>query len=282
MNRTTGLRLLALGLLTALIAACTGSAPAPVLHVGATGDGQSQVLAHLYAAALRGAGTPAEATVTADPIAGLDTGAVAVAPGLTGRLLRTFQPDATTRSEKGVYRAMVAALPEGLAAGDYAIAAQDKPALAVTEQTARDWGGTDLRVLPRHCRALSVGAVTGADVPTKVGSCRLKTREFPTTTALFDALEQGRITAGWTSSADPDIPDTAALLIDSSPALVQAENVVPLYRRAELTERQVLALNEVAGVLDTAGLTAMRRRVDGGADPRVVVEAWLAEHPLGR
>jgi len=47
------------------------------------------------------------------------------------------------------------------------------------------------------------------------------------------------------------------------PALVQAENVVPLYRRNALTERQLLAINEVAGVLDTAApvsYTHLRRR----------------------
>lgn len=282
MNPTTGLRLLTLGLLAALIAACVAPAPAPVMRVGATDAVRSQVLAHLYAAALRDAGTPAEVTVTDDPVAGLDTGAAAVAPGLTGRLLRRFQPDATPRSAKAVYRAMVAALPEGLAAGDYATAAQDKPALAVTEKTARAWGGTDLRVLPRHCHGLTVGVVAGDEAPAKVGSCRLNSREFPSATAMFTALEKGDIDAGWTSTAAPDAPETVALLIDGSPALVQAENVVPLYRRAELSERQVLALNEVAGVLDTAGLTAMRRRVDGGADPQVVVESWLVAHPLGR
>ena len=69
---------------------------------------------------------------------------------------------------------------------------------------------------------------------------------------------------------------------NSLPALVQAENVVPLYRRNELTDRQLLAVNEVAGVLDTAALVEMRREVTAGADPQAVADAWLNEHPLGR
>ena len=44
--------------------------------------------------------------------------------------------------------------------------------------------------------------------------------------------------------------------------------MVPLYRRNELTQQQVLAVNEVAGVLDTAALKQMRRQVADGADPR--------------
>jgi hypothetical protein len=57
---------------------------------------------------------------------------------------------------------------------------------------------------------------------------------------------------------------------------------VPLYRRNELTEAQLLAINQVAGVLDTDALIEMRRRVADGADPQVVVDAFLDEHPLGR
>jgi hypothetical protein len=56
---------------------------------------------------------------------------------------------------------------------------------------------------------------------------------------------------------------------------------VPLYRRNELSEMQALALNEVAGVLDTAGLVQMRRGIDAGGDPAHVADGFLAEHPLG-
>ena len=45
---------------------------------------------------------------------------------------------------------------------------------------------------------------------------------------------------------------------------------MPLYRRNELTESQVLAINEIAGVLDTGALADMRRKVADGADPGAV------------
>lgn len=99
---------------------------------------------------------------------------------------------------------------------------------------------------------------------------------------MFAALHSRQITAAWTSTADPDVPDGAVLLTDTRPALVRAENVVPLYRRNELSEAQLLAINQVAGVLDTEALIDMRRQVEGGADPQVVVDAFLDEHPLGR
>ncbi len=58
--------------------------------------------------------------------------------------------------------------------------------------------------------------------------------------------------------------------------------MVPLYRRSELTEWQLLAINKVASVLADAALVEMRRQVVDGADPQAVAAAWLAEHPLGR
>ncbi len=44
----------------------------------------------------------------------------------------------------------------------------------------------------------------------------------------------------------------------------------------------MLALNEVAGVLDTGSLTDMRRQVAEGKDPVLVADAWLDAHALGR
>ncbi|MEB3021033.1 glycine betaine ABC transporter substrate-binding protein [[Mycobacterium] crassicus] len=280
------LRRLAFGLTALLIAGCGGHPQPPVLSVGTTSDQQALVLAHLYASALRGVGAVVRVEPVADPVAEIDTGELTVVPGFSGRFLSVFAPDSPARSDRQVYWALAGALPEGIAVGDYAMTAADKPALAVTETTAVAWGGTDLRALVRHCAGLVVGAVTGARVPASVGSCTLpKARQFPDDAALFAALRARQVTAAWTSTADPGQPGDSrdtVVLTDGRPALVRAENVVPLYRRNALTEYQLLAINQVAGVLDTEALVEMRRAVAGGADPQVVVDAFLDEHPLGR
>ncbi|OHU98426.1 glycine betaine ABC transporter substrate-binding protein [Mycobacterium talmoniae] len=272
-----------LALLALVVAGCAGPPAPPSLAVGTTADPEFVVLAHLYAGALRGAGAPAHVRTAADPVAELSSGSLDVVPALTGRLLRTLIPNPTVRSDKQVYRAMIAALPEGIAAGDYTTAAEDKPALAVTKATARAWDSADLSALVRHCAGLVVGATHGGRTPAAVGQCRLPAaRDFPDDAALFAALAAGQLTAAWSSTAAPDIPADLVVLADREPPLVAAENVVPLYRRNELPERQLLAINEVAGVLDTAALVDMRRRVADGADPQAVADGWLAEHPLGR
>jgi glycine betaine/choline ABC-type transport system substrate-binding protein len=200
-----------------------------------------------------------------DPVTELDSGEVRIAPGFTGQLLRSFDPDATARSDAQVYRAMVSVLPEGVAAGDYTTSAEDKPAVAVSGRTADAWGGRDLTAVVRNCAKVVAGALEGTQPPSKIGPCPMP----------------GQINAAWTTTATPNIPSELVALSDNT-ALIQAENLVPLYRRNELNDQQVLALNEVAGVLDTGSLADMRRQVAEGKEPGLVADAWLDAHPLGR
>jgi glycine betaine/choline ABC-type transport system substrate-binding protein len=275
------MRRLAVALVALLIAGCGGREGAPSIAVGAGDEPESALLGQLYAAALRYYGSPAHVESGPDPVADLDTGDVTVVPGFTGRLLKRFDPGATARADEQVYRSMISALPEGIAAGDYTRSAQDKPALAVTEKTAGAWGGRDVTALVRKCGGLKVGVVANVETPAAVGTCRLPAaREFPDVATMFASLRAGEVNAVWTSTAAPNLPDDAVVLSDRT-ALIRAENVVPLYRRNELTEQQVLALNQVAGELDTGSLADMRRQIADGADPGAVAGAWLDAHPLG-
>jgi glycine betaine/choline ABC-type transport system substrate-binding protein len=275
------MRRLAVALVALLVAGCGGQTGTPSVAVGAGDDPESALLAQVYAAALRYYGSPAHVESSHDPVANLDTGDATVVPGFTGRLLQRFDPDSTARADEQVYRSMISALPEGIGAGDYTQSAQDKPALAVTKTTAGAWKRRDVTALVAHCGELKLGTVKGAAVPATVGACRLPaTREFPDTATLFASLRAGQVNAAWTSTAAPNLPDDAVVLSDRT-ALIRAENVVPLYRRNELGEQQVLALNQIAGELDTGALADMRRQVAEGNEPGAVAGAWLDAHPLG-
>ena len=275
---------LLLSLAAGLAVACGNPGdPGPSVTVGASADPENILLANVYAAGLRYYGTAARVESVADPLAALDTGKASVAAGFTGRLLQRFDPESAARSAEQVYRAMVGALPEGMAAGDYAPAAEDKPALAVTEETANAWGGRDLAALVRNCSRVSVGAPTGTNPPDSVGDCTFRPpREYGTAAMLFDALRSGAVTAAWTATAATGVPGGVVVLVDRKPALIPAQNVVALYRRNELNEMQLRAINEIAGVLDTASLVQMLTQVQQGGDPRAVAEEWLTANPLGR
>jgi glycine betaine/choline ABC-type transport system substrate-binding protein len=276
------MRRFAVALLALVVVGCGAPGGPPSIAVGSTSQPESQLVAHLYAAALRFYGSPAHVKSVSDPVGDLDSGDVRVAPGFTGQLLTGFDPQATARADAQVYRALLSALPEGVAAGDYTTSAEDKPAIAVTEQTAGAWGGRDVTAAVRNCAKVVAGASRGAVTPSKIGPCMLpKPREFPDNATLFAALRAGQINAAWTTEATPNIPTEVVVLSDKT-ALIRAENIVPLYRRNELNEQQVLALNEIAGVLDSGSLVDMRRQVAEGKEPGQVADAWLDAHPLGR
>lgn len=280
--RFTGVwcRLAALLVAAGVAAGCAGESPPPSIPIGAAADPESQLVAHLYAAALRFYGTAAHVTAVEDPLAQLDSGEIRVVPGFSGQLLQRFAPDSVARSDVQVYRTLLSVLPEGVAAGDYTTSAEDKPAIAVSERTA-DEMGRDVSALTRRCDVVSVGAVESEPRPSTVGVCTLPTaREFPDDDAMFAALRSGQIDAAWTTTAAFDVPSEVVVLSDRT-SLIRAENLVPVYRRNELTESQVLALNEIAGVLDTGSLADMRRQVAEGTDPGLVAGQWLDEHPLG-
>lgn len=277
------LRRLLIALAAVLVTACGATGGGPSMSVGAPSDPEDALLAHIYAAGLRYYGTAARVDASGDVLEDLDGGKVSVAPGFTGRLLQRLDPESEARSAEQVYRALAGALPEGLAAADYAVAAEDKPALAVTDAIATGWGGRDLATLVRHCAALRVGAISGSEPPGQVGSCALPAaREYGDRATLFGALRAGAINAAWTTTAEATLADGIVVLADRKPALVPAENVVALFRRNELNAMQLRAINEIAGVLDTSALIDMRRKVRDGADPQAVAEEWLAANPLGR
>ena len=137
--------------------------------VGSAADADATVLAAVYVAALRSYGFAARADTAENPMAKLDSGAFTVVPAFTGRVLQSLQPGATALSDTAVYRAMNSALPEGIAAGDYTTAAEDKPALVVTGATSQAWGGSDLTLLPGHCAGLAVGVARGVRAPADGG-----------------------------------------------------------------------------------------------------------------
>lgn len=270
--------------LAALLTACgsTPPPPAPDLVIGAdAADPDSLLLAHVYAAALRYYGTPVRVQTIADPLAELDSGAATIVAGRTGAVLTRLAPGVAGRGDAQVYKAMIGVLPEGVTAGDYTTAAEDKPALAVTKATAKT-NGKELAGLAKRCATARPGKVRGTVVPTALGGCKLPaSAEFADVPALFDALRAGSVNAAWTTTADPTTPGDVVLLTDGKPALIRAENGVALYRRNELAPQQVVALNEVAGVLDTAALTKMRGALATGADPQALAQDWLAENPIG-
>lgn len=274
------------GLLVAVsvLAGCSETpGPAPYLTVVTPNEPQYRVLAHIYAAVVKATGIDTKVRESADPVAELDTGIASVAPGFTGRLLRQFAPQQRLSGDEEVtYTAMIASLPAGVAAADYGTA-EDRPAVAVPSVATSVSSTPTLAGLARHCGELArAGQAGSGPVPVvRIGSCPTgNPRQFPNTGELFAALKRGEVAVAWTSTANPALPAAGVTVVDDEKSWLPANNVVPLYRRNELSEPQVLSLNKVAGELTTGDLAAMTREVLSGVDAQRVVDTWLNDHQI--
>ncbi|MGK8522343.1 glycine betaine ABC transporter substrate-binding protein [Nocardia asteroides] len=277
----------------ALVVSCGNDERGPSIAVGAGDSAESSVLAEIYAGAL--ARTGARTAVVprlggrADYLAALDADRVHVVGEHTGALLAHFDEHATVRLPKEVATAVSAALPEGLVVSDLADGTDLRPRVLLTAQAAARDEVRSVGDLAPSCGALTVGvAATPGLLPSAgrngVSGCDFAaTVAFPDPAALREALLEGRVQAGLLSGPPelaPGATDGLTVLSDDDYA-VRAENVLPLFRKGSLDQRQIKKLNYVAGELTTDELAAMIRRVrDEGAAPGDLARAWLDEHGL--
>jgi osmoprotectant transport system substrate-binding protein len=277
----------------ALAVSCGNDEPAPSITVAAGDSIESSVLAEIYAGAL--ARTGARTAVApglgnrADYLAALDADRVQVVGEHTGALLAHLDEHATVRLPEEVVKAVSAALPEGLVVSDSAEGADLRPRLLLTAQAAAQDKVRTVGDLAPRCGGLTAGVATTpgllpSAVRERVDGCDFAAIvAFPDPAALRKALLDGRVQVGLLGGPPeltPGATDGLAVLADDDYA-VRAENVLPLFRKGLLDQRQIKKLNYVAGELTTDELAAMIRSVrDDGAAPGDVARAWLDKHAL--
>ncbi|MGK8510027.1 glycine betaine ABC transporter substrate-binding protein [Nocardia asiatica] len=277
----------------ALVVSCGNDAQGPSITVGAGDSVESSVLAEIYAGALARTGTRTAVAARlggrADYLAALDADRVQVVAEHSGALLAHFDVPAAEQLPKKVAEAVSAALPEGLVISDFADGADLRPRVLLTAQAADRDKVRSVGDLAPRCGELTVGvAVTPGLIPSG-GSDRVRgcdfaaTVAFPDPAALRKALLDGRVQAGLLSGPPELAPGATgglAVLSDDGYA-VRPENVLPLFRKGLLDQRQIKKLNYVAGELTTDELAVMIRRVrDEGAAPGDIARDWLDQHAL--
>ncbi|NNH69777.1 transporter [Nocardia uniformis] len=300
-----GRRLLGSVLVLALSAAavsCTRDSAEPTIVVGAGDSDQARIIAEIYAGALArtGADTRVEERLgtRADYLADLDANSVTLVSDDTGDLLRYFDAAATATEPDKVLPALYSALPEGLIVSDPA----DGTDLRVTVVTASAAQlPTTLQDLASRCSELAVGINTGPSADplrpaldpqldvvdplrTTYGCTITHLTTYGSDAEVREALLDGTIQAGVLSvppaflpGGNPDTLDTVA---DPDYAF-RAQQILPLLRKAALTNDQLRKLNYVAGELTTADLADMVRQFrEGNASPPNLARTWLDAHAL--
>jgi osmoprotectant transport system substrate-binding protein len=271
------------------------AAPRSRIVVGSFNFPESQVLAEIYAGALRGNGFDAEVARGAGPREILDPalvkGLVDLVPEYAGSALAFFT------LSRGPSGGDVGQTHDGLASAlaSHALVplapapAQDANAIVVTRATAERYGLQTISDLATVAGDLTFGGPT--ECPSRplclrglgdVYGLSFK-RFFPLDTGgplTLQALRAGSIDVGLLFTTDPAIDANGLVPLVDDLHLQPAENVTPLLRRPVLARYGAgleALLDRVSARLTTRSLTQLNARLAAGEAPRAVADAWLTD-----
>ncbi|MFE1317952.1 ABC transporter substrate-binding protein [Kitasatospora phosalacinea] len=260
-----------------------GGGAGKTVVVGSANFPENVLLASIYSQALQAKGVKVEEKFnigSREVLYGqLQSGALTVLPEYNGALLGYLDAKSTATGKDAVNTELKAKLPAGLAILDSA-AAEDKDSLTVTQETADRLGVKSIADLAGKAQDLVVGG------PPEFKSRReqqfkdvygLTFKEWrPTGDTTANALKDGGIQVGNVFTTDPKIVQLKLVPLDDPKNLFSSQNVTPLVNTAGLDATGTAALNAVSAKLDTAGLTALMKRVAvDKEDPSAVAKSWL-------
>ncbi|MFB3739491.1 MAG: ABC transporter substrate-binding protein [Candidatus Velamenicoccus archaeovorus] len=270
----------------------------PAVTVGSFDFPESELLAWMYAGAIRAAGIPVRVIAAAGPREvvepALRAGLVELLPEYAGTAVQFLSGGGILPSSDAT-RTHADLLRELSGTGVVVMAparAQDANALVVTSATARRYGLRRVSDLAR----VSPGLVFGGPpeclqrplcLPGYGRTYGLRFRTFvpldvggPLT---VQALVSNEIDVGLLFTSDPAIADRDLVRLRDDRGLQPAENVTPLIR-AETLERfgEPLrrAIDAVSARLTTAVLVALNERLLAGVSPSRAAAEWLSAEGL--
>ncbi|MEV7817410.1 ABC transporter substrate-binding protein [Streptomyces flaveolus] len=274
------------------------AAPLPAapgkVTVGSADFPESELLAHLYAGAMRARGVSVQIHANigerAAYISALKEGSIGAIPEYTGAILNHLAPGQKATSPQDIYTQLRrTAQTQGLAVTDYA-PAQDTDTITVTKATADKYHLRSIGDLKHVAGQLILGAPQPLlTVPYGVPGLKkvygVTFKQFvalaPTGTITQTALRNGTVDAADIFSTDPAISRYGFVSLNDPHNLFAAQNVVPLFKRDVLSQPMADACDAVSAKLTTAVLGELDAQIANGADPADVAHKWLATHRLG-
>ncbi|MDI3241330.1 ABC transporter substrate-binding protein [Arthrobacter sp. AL08] len=280
---------------TAPASAGTGSGSGAALVIGSADFPESQIVAEVYAGALNGAGV----TASTKPNIGsrevyfkaVQDGSVDVIPDYSGNLLLHVSKDATEVSAGDIYKALSEKLPEGLAVLE-ASKAEDKDAMVVTKATAEKYQLKSIEDLAKVCSEIVVGApATFAERAYGLPGLKKNYDCVPKKLEPFSdgggavtlkALLSDQVQVADIYTTTPSIADNDLVVLEDPKDNFIAQQVLPLYNKAKMTDKAKETLNAVSKVLTTEDLINLNRAVSGSQkqNPKDAAAAWLKDKGL--
>lgn len=257
--------------------------------VGSASFGESEILAEIYAGALKSKGISATTKPNIGQreayIGAITDGTINLFPEYSGNLLNYFDKKATATAPGDVTAALAKALPDSLQVLN-ASAAEDKDSLNVTAALAKKYGLktiADLKKVPNVRLAANPEFKTRPyGVPGLGKFYGLKNIQFTPISdgggpATVKALTSGAVDVADIYSTTPSITDNKLVTLEDPQHMIAAQNVIPLIRKDARTDKIDTVLNEVSAKLTTPALIQLNKAFNGSDKPSAasVASQWL-------
>lgn len=270
-----------------------GSAAGDSIVVGSANFPESELLADIYAGALKAKGVAVTTKLNIASretyIPALQKGEINLVPEYTGNLARYLDKSADISDSDKALASLKKALPDTLTALTPS-AAEDKDSMVVTRATADKYSLKTIGDLSAHAAELVLGAppefktrVDGVDGLKRVYGLTFK--QFKALDAAgplsVQALKNGQVQVANLFSTDPNVVANDFVVLDDPKFLFGAQNIVPVVTKAKASEAVTAALAAVSAKLTTEVVTDLVKKVvidkEDAAD---VADAWLKDNQL--
>ncbi|MEU8920262.1 ABC transporter substrate-binding protein [Kitasatospora sp. NPDC048545] len=266
-----------------------GGGSGSTVVVGSANFPENVLLGSIYSQALKAKGVKVEEKFnigSREVLYGqLQSGNLTVLPEYNGALLAYLDAKSTAVSTQDVNAALATTLPSALGILDSS-PAEDKDSLSVSQETADKYNLKTISDLAAKAGELTIGG------PPEFKSRReqqfkdvygLTFKEWkPTADTTANALKDGGVQVGNVFTTDPKIVQYKLVALADPKNVFGAQNITPLVNKSGVDATATAALNAVSAKLDTAGLTALMKRVAvDKEDPSAVAKDWLKSNGLG-
>lgn len=269
----------------------TSSAAGGDIIVGSADFPESELLAEIYAGALRAKGINA----TTKPRIGsreiylkaLEDGSIQVVPEYTGALAFYYDKDFSLTDPEEVYAALKDKIPATFTVLEKS-AAEDNDSIVVTKATADEKKLTTIADLKGVAGDMSLGAPPEFEkrpqgIPGLKNTYGVTFGSFRPLTgqALVQALKNGQVDAANIFTTDPSIAENGFVSLEDTEKMFGSQNIVPLVA-TDRAEEVAPALNAVSAALTTeviAGL--LKQTVTDKEDAKDVAAEFLEANNLG-
>ncbi|MFW5472842.1 ABC transporter substrate-binding protein [Knoellia sp. CPCC 206450] len=259
--------------------------------VGSADFPESELLAEIYAGALKAKGVDA----TTKPRIGsreiylkaLEDGSIQAIPEYTGALGFFYDKNFKETDPEKVYSTV-----EGLLPADFAMleksAAEDNDSIVVTKETADSKKLKTIADLKTSASEMSLGAPPEFQkrpqgIPGLQSTYGVTFKSFRPLTGqgLVQALKNGQVDAANIFTTDPSIAENGFVSLEDTDKLFGSQNIVPLVAKDQ-AEQMAPALNAVSKALTTEVIAELlKQTVIDKKDAKDVAAQFLKDNNLG-